>query len=747
LKRLAGPAALLLAIAAFFWKITSGQYVWYDGGEDIALQAIPSLQMQVAALHAGKLPLWDPYHFGGEPLLGQVQPGLFNPFNYLLILPALAAGRIDIHLYSLYFVFLHAFAAIAAYLLFRDLGMAALPSWLGGLFYGAAGAGGNMGWPNVLCGMILVPLVVLFLWRAHRSESPFGNASVAGVLLGIAWYTGHHAVPMLATFATGASAVIQLFFKKDRVRRVAAYALCLIVAALISAPQIWAAMEFGRHSVRWVGLDQPIPGDARVPYAAHRDAVEPADVLNILFGGNVSPKYAYSGWLFVGITGLTLAAFAVARARTDARARVFGIIAGAALLFSLGQFNALYGIAYWLVPFMDKLREPIFALTLFSFGIAGLVALGSEVALSQEGLRFFRAAERAALTVFAITSVSFVNLRWFATLSVPEARAADVRAMDNALMLTAIASLLLSGLFVLYERKIAGKRAFYGGLVILALLEHGRVTQVPLVPVNQAKYLLQISESADLASWLRARPGVQRIDANRADLGLNLGDWYGIEQLGGYEPAVYAPLFHLAWWRPSVRRLYGVDYYIARVPAQKDQTVAYASSSGLNIFAIPGAFPRAWIVHRLVDVPAGADPGRFLDDPAFDLAHTAFMEVESAPAPLPALESCEGPESARVTERRLHSVTILVNLQCRGMVVLSDNNFPGWEAAIDGRSVPIKSAYGALRGVVAGAGMHTIRMRYRPAYIYTGGWLTLAGVVLAVFFAAREYVRRAPGVR
>jgi uncharacterized membrane protein YfhO len=73
-------------------------------------------------------------------------------------------------------------------------------------------------------------------------------------------------------------------------------------------------------------------------------------------------------------------------------------------------------------------------------------------------------------------------------------------------------------------------------------------------------------------------------------------------------------------------------------------------------------------------------------------------------------------------------------MQCRGLVVLRDTYFPGWEATVDGRRADIHAAYTALRGVVADRGWHMIEMRYRPRMVYWGAMLTalgLAGAVLA----------------
>ena len=72
------------------------------------------------------------------------------------------------------------------------------------------------------------------------------------------------------------------------------------------------------------------------------------------------------------------------------------------------------------------------------------------------------------------------------------------------------------------------------------------------------------------------------------------------------------------------------------------------------------------------------------------------------------------------------------------MVILSDTFYPGWEATIDGKPVPIHEMYSVIRGVVAPKGRHWIEMRYRPRSVYLGFLLTLAGLA---FCGAANYGR------
>src|SRR4051812_11107039 len=93
-SRFAAFALLVLMLAGYYWKLTlSRQFEWMTG-PDLAEQVLPWFQVQAREWHAGRLPLWDPYLWAGQPLAGQAQPGAAYPLNWLLFLLPLENGHI-----------------------------------------------------------------------------------------------------------------------------------------------------------------------------------------------------------------------------------------------------------------------------------------------------------------------------------------------------------------------------------------------------------------------------------------------------------------------------------------------------------------------------------------------------------------------------------------------------------------------------------------------------------------------------
>jgi uncharacterized membrane protein YfhO len=106
--------------------------------------------------------------------------------------------------------------------------------------------------------------------------------------------------------------------------------------------------------------------------------------------------------------------------------------------------------------------------------------------------------------------------------------------------------------------------------------------------------------------------------------------------------------------------------------------------------------------------------------------------------PAPALPPCAAPaDSVQLKEDHGSRVSLSVRLSCPAMVIVSDTYYPGWRAFVDGAPAQIYSVNGAMRGILAPAGAHSVTMRYRPMAVYGGAALTFVGI-LGVALLARS---------
>src|SRR5215470_9303258 len=366
-SKVAAPLLLSLVCVCFFWKLTlTNRYTWLDS-PDNANQVLPWYQFEATEWHAGRLPLWDPYLWGGQPLLAQAQPGAAYPPNWLLFLAPLHDGRIPLSHLNWYFVLIHIQAALFCYWLCRDLKRSHPASLLAGMAFALGGYVGVIGWPQMLNGAVWAPLVLLFFLRAMRGERPVSSAAWSGACLGISLLSGHHQIPVFIGLTMGG---LWLYYFLTAPARVPVFKLLLVFSAfsvLLSGLQTLPAYEYGKLSLRWVGAVSAVGWKDAVPYYVHqRYAFYPQSLVGIVIPGmfrNADP--------YVGITALLLALFGILGAWHDRMTRLFGGIALGGLIFSLGHNAVFHGVLYALVPMVEKARSPSMAIFIFHLGVSG----------------------------------------------------------------------------------------------------------------------------------------------------------------------------------------------------------------------------------------------------------------------------------------------------------------------------------------------------------------------------------------
>ncbi|HEV3485667.1 MAG TPA: YfhO family protein, partial [Vicinamibacterales bacterium] len=77
-----------------------------------------------------------------------------------------------------------------------------------------------------------------------------------------------------------------------------------------------------------------------------------------------------------------------------------------------------------------------------------------------------------------------------------------------------------------------------------------------------------------------------------------------------------------------------------------------------------------------------------------------------------------------------------------GWVVLSDTNWPGWRAYIDGKRVGTHYANHAFLGVFVPQGKHRLRLVYAPEAFTRGRNITLTTIAALVAFVILSRKRR-----
>ena len=725
--RLWPPLLVVAGVIAVFWKLALTKQYTFLAAPDQANQIMPWLGAQVAAIRHWSVLLWTPYEWFGQSLIGQVQPGVTSPFNCLLALAPLHDGQIQTFYVHLWFVAIHCVAGLFAYWLFVDLDCARGPAVLGGIFYATGGFCGNTEWPQQLAPAIWAPLVFLFLLRSLRGRAPFKSAAWAGVALGASWLCGHHAMSLALTYAVAGVGVAALFRAGTRRQVALRLAVLFGVMALVSAVQTLPANEYGRLAKRWT-VTGALTWKDRVEFPEHADSgLRPTDLLNVVMPGGGGLRSDP----FTGTVALSLAAIAVMSSFRRREVRLFLLLAIVALLYSMSKFDPLYGILYALGPMIEKSRAPIVALSVFHFAVAALAALGANAMLSS-GVKHCRGVSKAMLWFGGITFGLFTLMTYL-----KPAIASVVVDGDPRPGMIGLVALLAAALYYAWFRGLLDRRLLFTFAALLIVIEQGNEVGWGWPHSRDTNRMASINalyDTRDLAVYLRSVHDVKRLEINDKDVHFSFGDWYRLPAAHAMTASMLTATSELGeWWSDRGVRMYGMNYAVSRTSTRGGQQEAFTGKSGIKIWRTADTFPRAWTVHQSFVAKDDGDAADHVRDARIDLRKMAVLVGNQ-----PAVDQCGAEDRVTGFSENASQVWTSVEMACQGMLVVSDNWYPGWDAEVDGRPTGIWKVNTVLRGVVVGAGKHTVVMRYRPFSVYFGFALTLVGLAAAVAIGRRR---------
>lgn len=295
-------------------------------------------------------------------------------------------------------------------------------------------------------------------------------------------------------------------------------------------------------------------------------------------------------------------------------------------------------------------------------------------------------------------------------------------------------------------------------------------TIVPQAANEGCGHTFPLGDAWHTEAFTAASPGLNRLDVHVASVGETAGArmeirlWRdeaggelvaettvaGDEVAAGYHPIFFAPVADAA----GERFVWGVrgtgDVALC---AGDDGAAGYAAygtwlqprgqAQGAWIYENVNALPRAFLVHHVTM----AEEGQVLDtlhDPSFNWYHSAVLTDELPPGEGAQLATTPRRSDSRVTvvEYGLHEVTVGVETDAAGLLVLSDATYPGWQATVDGEPAAIHQTDGTLRGVFVPAGAHQVQFRFWPAILRTGLILAGASVFMGLFFIGRDVVTK-----
>lgn len=722
-----GQADLLYQFPPWNGYAPSG---WRPGNRwllDSPTQSVPFLIYAREAVLAGRFPLWVSELGSGHPFFAAFQTAVLSPFSligYALPVPQalapIAAARLLV-------------GGIGMFVFLRTLRLGVAASTFGGVAFLLNAF--SVGWLEHHVSSVAAWLPWALITTERCVRSPTGTAIVwSGVVTALALLSGHPETAFKVYLLAGAYALYVARSANRRWHGLAASAAGVLLGTLVCAIQLAPFLEYLSNSrivAARASLEGPLftnPPASFVTMFIPGFFGTPSDGRYVLSSSNYLEQQAYPGLL----TWL-LASVALASRRHRGLVLFFAAAAAASALIMYGTVVA--SLATTVLP-------PLRFAALSRFGllvIVGLVIVASlglddllERAAGTSKAPWILAAGAAVFIVVVVAAFMLVQRplleegrQWFATR----------RSVDTA------AALLLIALAGLWLTRIVSPRL--SGLVA------GAVIAVDLLVFASGLHPLRPSRDTYPATpeltRLQADPGVFRVagweDAlyPNSVLAYGLHDYRNYDSIGvlHYEALLdvgfrfnrtFHALHHFA--TPHLLDLLNIKYVVTPpdVEAPRDRFTLIEDGRS-RLYRNDRVLPRAFLVDGWIRLE-GDDARRALRNGSIDLRRTVVLERDLPPPQL-VTPAESAPGVARLVRYEDERVVIETAADGPRLLVLTDTDYPGWAATVDGVPAEIHRADYAFRAVFVAAGRHTVEFRYRPLSFRVGAGLSAVGLLVA----------------
>ena len=717
--------ALTLVVLAYYWKIVFTKQFAVLWQWEMVSQYYSWYTYAAIWIHKGIVPLWDPFRYGGNSFIGEMQNGLFYPFKlFLYLAPLDSNGFLSERVFNLFYVFSHWLAAVWMFLLARHLKLSYLAALVAGICFGLGGFVQWTAWPNILDAMPWLPLIVLFVLRAFDSvqfSKALTNAGIAGLALGMTFLAGSLHIAIMDGIVV---ATLALFlWSSNRPSRSILWPIMIVaviaaVSFLFGAVQLLPSYEYSPLAYRWVGGDSPIKPFERIPYPIlATTAFGPQSLFSFIFSEVHSGKSDFS--TYFGVLPLVLVIVGAWRYWREPLVRYLAALAVLAWIYTWASFSLLHGILY-LVPHLDIAREADRFIYLTDFAMAMLAGYGVQLMFVDRDLDAFSSLTKF-FSVFKWIIIGFGVLVVAANMHFPIA-VTDKTYLSFFFLATAYALLM----FVQRARQIRGAQIALVFLITWDLYSFNWLIQSKAEMRKQnADALAQLVSDNKLAEFIKAQPGMARVHFDMENPP-NIGDTYGVPVTLAMAATLLTD-FSAGYGSAWQRDLLGVRYTIRPTAAKVDAPSVYTDDLW-RVYENPNALPRAWIVHRVEIDASGQRPPRRVMEPDFDLKRIVVLNhpldnplEDIAPHTIDAVRTI----SYEPNQLELEATT-----DSAGLLVVGEVYYPGWKAFVDGSAAKLYQADGLVRAVPILQGTHRVSLRYQPDSVRWGAILTILTFIL-----------------
>ncbi len=793
IKDFAAIGILIILTMAYFWKFFFLGFVpmggdiatytyppWYHHYQaktksqnpllsDPVFLHYPLRKLACEQLKEGKITLWNPYIFCGNPLFSTNSVS-FCPLNLLFtFLDPLTA-------YSLILILQMLLSGIFMYIFLRgSLALGPFSALIGGIIYEFSGF--SIVWleMGILSGFLL-PLILFLIDRAIIRRSIF-YTSLAGIALGIQLLSAFLQIGLFVLLITAAYSLFRVFMQRD-IKVVRYAALVFVFGIGLAAVQLIPSYELIKHSHRQPIEDyrmlSPLPWQNLITFLVPDYYGNPADYnYNLIrgkfrsifeeYGLKLPPPHPGRGIMednynelcgYIGLLPLILA-FLIIFLKRDKNAVFFASFTLISLLLVLG--TPLYYLLFVGIPGCNRLiiSRLIF---LYTFGAAVLAAYGSNYLSNLDNIKKIKLYSCYLIPLFGLIIIISLCLG-------NKYVSKDYFQPSNPSFLTPLLLLSVSAIILLNIGRLRGSIIKTAILIIIVLdLFSFGLRYNPFVPRHEMHPATP--ELKLLSSRLQNVREKGRIACFDHIFPPSINIAYGLESPEGYDamfPKRYDEFMNLvdpysSGWENVKEVSYTANRkllcllntrYILASKKINAPDLRLIFNDDVKIYEDLKALPRAFIVPEArVIKEKEAIFKELLSDKFKPEEYVILEEMPEACAEAQRRRGTEDKaqcSSAVITGYTPENVSIkaAVALHSGGFLVLSDTYYPGWQVFVNGKKSRILCADYTLRAVWLTQGEHLVEFRYSPFSFRLGGAISIGClIILASIIGLRDKRRQ-----
>lgn len=656
---------------------------------------------------AGRLPLWNPYVFAGNPFLANFQSAVFYPLNLLyLLLPQLFA-------WSILIIVQPFLATIFCYLFLSCFPIKKLARFFGAFAFGFSGFIVTWSQEAMAVGQTVIWLPLILYGIEKRRFWVATLALTCSILAGYLQTTVYISVFIFA----------YAIYRRYELKKIV---LIFLMAAGLSAIQLVPSLEAFSVSARPTSTIEKVFDTYLLPVTHLVKLIAP-DINGNPGAYNFFGKGSYNETvLYIGLVPLVFAIFSFVKKRGNQPVKFFAI--SAILTFILtSDFFLTRWFLHLPLPLVPTF-QPSRILILTTFCLAVLSAYGFSKWL-EEPRRDNKTLARICLGLLAPLLILLIYYKF--TLWSPSFLVAlknSVLPVVTLVILFLVLRLRFLAIPVILLLTILGQWYFFNKYLVLG-------DEQFLYPDNK------------IFNSVRNLGGTDRFIAFGKPILENFATQFNIYSPEGYDPIFsrgYGQLIYSATdfnngklvediprievmmsaLRATdsgqiVEGLFDNDKRTRLLNLLAVKNIFYYDETGWQYIENKKAHPRTFLAGEII---VENDPQQIIDEvysPRNDLGKTVILEES------PNVILGTGTASATISLYEPQRVEIKTAANDNKILFLSDNYYPGWQATVDGSSTKIYRADFAFRSVVVPAGNHLVKFTYQPRSFEIGKDITL----------------------